>query len=73
MAFSDDIQALKVRADAINADRDAINAQLTAALFTRLRSAPALEWMTDDGLRQACQAFAGVAVRQVVPPAPLIG
>lgn len=70
MAFSDDIQALKARSDALAADTNTTLTQLTTALFNRLRPIAALTWMTDDGLNQACRAFADSAIRTVIPPPP---
>lgn len=71
MAFSDDMQVLKTRADTLRTDMDATLMQLATALYNRLRPLPAIDWMTDAVLLQACQAFAGVAMRSVIPPAPM--
>jgi hypothetical protein len=70
MAFSDEMQALKARQDALAADTDATLTQLTNALYNRLRPIAALVWMTDDGLRQAARAFADSAIRTVPAPPP---
>lgn len=72
MAFNTDVQALKTRADTLRADIDATLSQLATALFNRLRPLAALDWLPDADLQQACQAFAGAALRSAVtlPPQP---
>lgn len=71
MAFSDDVRSLSARADAVRTDMGATVTQLATALSTRLRPLAALDWMTDDALQQACQAFAASAIRSFVQSPPL--
>jgi hypothetical protein len=74
VTFVDDLAAVKAQADTVRAQRDGLVTQMSDALFTRLRPLPAISWMTDAALRNACSMFAQTAVSDQVraaTPAPV--
>lgn len=70
MPFIDDVNAARAKADQARADMDVLVTQLTDTLYQRLRSLPALAWITDDVLHLAVQSFAMVAISETVTPSP---
>lgn len=65
MSIVDDIRALRARTDQVQTDADALLATLSGALEARLRPLPALAWLPDEVLHEACVAFAQSAIQGV--------
>jgi hypothetical protein len=67
--FAEEVQALGAQFASVRTALDAKQAELTTALFNRLRPLAALSWMSDTALTQACQAFTASVIRSLIPPA----
>lgn len=73
MAFIDDVNTVRNRAEQARKDMNTLVKQLEDGLYAAARPLPALGWVTDEVLHQSCAAFALTAVQQTVSPRPVLG
>lgn len=72
MAYIDDVNAIRARADQARKDMNAQLKIMEDYLYGVIRPLPAAAWMSDAVLRIACNSFAQVAIQQTVTPVPVL-
>jgi hypothetical protein len=68
MAFIDEVNTVREHSNQAREEMNALVKELSDNVYENMRKVGKLEWIEDDVLHIACDAFASTAIQQTVAP-----